>query len=128
LTLDHAPEFTLLDMTTVLNLPARPGAPIACDMSGAPDTPDQRLGAYRELFARALTTRERSRDEVVLTFRADARETVEELARLEAACCPFLDHRVETVDDHVVWTISNPRTGDDRAEAEQTLAAFHTLS
>jgi hypothetical protein len=115
-------------MTTVLNLPARPDAPIACNMSAAPDTPDERLAAYRDLFARALTSRDRGSDEVVLTFREDARETVAELARREAACCPFLDYRVETVDGHVVWTINNPRTGDDRAEAEQTLEAFYTLS
>jgi hypothetical protein len=115
-------------MTTVLNLPARPGAPVACDMSGAPDTPDERLVAYRELFERALTARERGSDDVVLTFRADARATVDELARREAACCPFLDYRVETVDGHVRWTITNPRTGDDRAEAAATLEAFYTLS
>jgi hypothetical protein len=115
-------------MTTVLHLPARPGAPIACDMTGAPDTPDARLAAYRALFERALTARARGSDDVVLTFRAGAREAVDELARREAACCPFLDYRVETVDGHVVWTITNPRTGDDRAEAAATLAAFYALS
>ena len=46
-------------MTATLHLPARAGAPIACDMSTAPDTPDQRLAEYRELFVRALVRRER---------------------------------------------------------------------
>ncbi|HET8758568.1 MAG TPA: hypothetical protein VFM58_21285, partial [Solirubrobacteraceae bacterium] len=66
-------------------------------------------------------------DHVVLTFRGDVRDTIEELARREAACCPFLDYRVETAGDAVVWTITNPRTGDDRAEADHTLDAFYEL-
>jgi hypothetical protein len=35
-------------------------------------------------------------------------ETVDDLARREAACCPFLDYRVETIGGQVVWTISDP--------------------
>ena len=114
-------------MTTVLNLPARPEAPIACDMSTAQDTPDERLAEYRRLFERALTSRERSEDAVVLTFHGDVRDAVEDLAHREAACCPFLDYRVETTGDATVWTITNPRTGDDRAEAAATLDAFYAL-
>ena len=85
-------------MTDVLHLPARPGAPIACDMSTASDTPDERLSEYTRLFERALVRCERPDDAVVFTFRADPglREQVEDLAGREAACCPFLDYRVET--------------------------------
>jgi hypothetical protein len=115
-------------MTTLLNLPARPGAPIACDMSSAPDTADERLAAYRALFERALTARERGGDHVVLTFRGDARDAVAELARREAACCPFLDYRIETVGDDVVWTITNPRSGADGTAAGATLDAFYALA
>ena len=50
---------------------------------------------------------------------ADARAAVESLARREAACCPFLDYRVETAGQEVVWTI----TGD----AGGVLDEFHAL-
>ena len=43
-----------------------------------------------------------------VAFRADAREQVEDLARREHACCPFLDYRVEATGDEVVWTIGVP--------------------
>ena len=67
---------------------------------------------------------------VVLVFRADAetRATVDDLARREAACCPFVDYRVETVGEEIVWTITNPVTGEDRASVEVMLDAFHELA
>ena len=114
-------------MTTVLNLPARPEAPIACDMSTAQDTPDERLAEYRRLFERALTSRERSEDAVVLTFHGDVRDAVEDLAHREAACCPFLDYRVEVIGDRVVWTTTNLRSGDDRRDVDVILAALYEL-
>jgi hypothetical protein len=117
LTLDHTPEFTL----TGMHLPARTDAPIACDMRSARDTPEERLAEYRELFERALVGRERSSGAVVLRFHAGARGQVEDLARREHACCPFLDYRVEVVRDEVVWTVA----GDLRAAS--TLDAFHAL-
>jgi hypothetical protein len=112
-------------MTNALHLQARPDAPIACDMSTAEDTPDERLLEYRRLFEHALLGRERRADAVVLRFRSDraTREAVEDLARREAACCPFLDYRVETAGDELIWTI----TGDARAGAQATLDAFHAL-
>jgi hypothetical protein len=129
LTLDHTPEFTLPGMTTDLHLPARADAPIACDMSTAADTPDQRLAEYSALFERALVRRERPEQAVVFAFRAtpDTREQVEDLARREAACCPFLDYRVQTTDDEVIYTVTNPMTGMERADAEVTLDAFYAL-
>ena len=62
-------------------------------------------------------------------FRADpgTREHVDDLARREHACCPFLDYRVETVGDEVVWTTSSPVTGDERAGVDVILDAFHNL-
>jgi hypothetical protein len=107
-------------MTASLHLPARPGAPVACDMSTAADTPEQRLREYRALFARALLRHERRPGATVLTFRADAGAAVADLARREAACCPFLDHRVEPAGAGVVWTISG--------ESAETLDAFHDLA
>ena len=112
-------------MTTSLHLPALPGAPVACDMSTAEDTPDERVREYARLFERTLLCHERRTDSVVLTFRAGAgtREAIEDLARREAACCPFLDYRIETVGNEVVWTI----TGDGRADANLTLDAFYAV-
>jgi hypothetical protein len=116
-------------MTDALHLPARPGAPIACDMSTAPDTLEQRVGAYRRLFARALLRRERRDGALALVFRGDprTREEVDDLARREAECCPFVDYRVEALGDEIVWRITNPVTGEDRAAAEAVLDAFSAL-
>jgi hypothetical protein len=100
-------------MTNVLHLPAESVESIACDMSTAADTPDERLAEYGRLFA----------------LRADSgtREAVEDLARREAACCPFLDYRVETVGDEVTYTITNPISGDQRASVDAMLDAIHDL-
>ena len=93
-------------MYGMTHFPAQPGAPIACDMTGALDTPDERLAEYRRLFASARISSERSDNAVVMRFRADAHDDVDDLARREAACCPFLDYRVEISKDVVVWTIT----------------------
>jgi hypothetical protein len=116
-------------MTTLLHLHARPETPIVCDMSSADDTPDERLGEYGQLFEHALLRRERRTDAAVFSFRADPDviATVSDLARREAACCPFLDYLVEVVGDEVVWTITSTITGDERAAVDVTLDAFHAL-
>ena len=116
-------------MTNVLHLPARAGAPIACDLSTATDTPDGRLAEYGRLFERALVRRERTEDAVVFAFRATpgTREQAEDLAHREAACCPFLDYRVETAGQEVTFTITNPSTGMARADADATLDVFYAL-
>jgi hypothetical protein len=116
-------------MTNVLHLPARPDAPIVCDMSAGQDTPQERLREYGRLFERALAHRERRADAVVFSFRADpgVLEEVGDLARREAACCPFVDYRVEMVGDEVRWTITNPITGDERAGVDVILDSFHAL-
>jgi hypothetical protein len=116
-------------MTEILHLPARADAPIACDMSTALDTPEQRLAEYRELFEQALLGRERRADGVVFLFRdgPGIRERVDDLAHREYACCPFLDYRVETVGDEVIWAITNPVAGDERDGVDAILDAFHAL-
>jgi hypothetical protein len=115
-------------MTNTFQIKAVPGAPVACDMSTARDTPDERLAAYEGLFAHAVR-RERSADTVVFSFRADpgVRDAVDDLARREAACCPFLDYRVETAGDEVLWTITSAVTGDERASVDVVLDALHAL-
>jgi len=116
-------------MSNVLQLPARADAPIACDMSTAHDTPDERVAEYRRLFERALARRDRHEHSVVFALRATpgTREQLEDLARREAACCPFLDYRVATAGDDLIFTITNPVTGIEREGAEATLDAFYAL-
>lgn len=113
----------------VLHIPAELDASIACDMSTAEDTAEERLADYQRQFGRALLRRERREDSVVFAFRADGgtREALHDLARREAACCPFLDYRVETTGDGVTFAITNPVTGSRRAEADATLDAFYAL-
>jgi hypothetical protein len=95
-------------MTELLHIPATPGAPIACDMSTAGDTPAERRATYERLFQHALTTRERRDDGVVLRLRAgdDTRAALEDLVRREAECCPFADYRLEAAGDELIWTIT----------------------
>jgi hypothetical protein len=114
-------------MTTVLHIPAQLDVPIACDMSTAQDTPDDRFAEYGRLFERALIGRERHDDSVVLRFTSDAREAVEDLVRREAACCPFVDYSVDIIGDDVVWTTTNLRSGDDRADVDTILEALYEL-
>ena len=116
-------------MTNTFHIKAVPGARVACDMSTARDTPDERLAAYEGLFDRALLRRERSADTVVFCFSADpgTRDAVEDLAHREAACCPFLDYRVETAGDEVIWTITNAVSGEERASIDVVLDALHAL-
>jgi hypothetical protein len=110
-------------MPNPLHIPARPDAPIACEMSAAVDTPDERLAEYGRLFE------ERGDGTVTLTLRADdgVRELADTLAHREAACCPFVDYHVETLGDEVIWTITNPVTGEGRASVDVMLDAFHAL-
>jgi hypothetical protein len=114
-------------MTTVLHLQASAGAPIACDMSTARDTPEERLAEYGELFQRALLGRERRDDGVVLLFTAEAREQVEDLARREHDCCPFVDHQVEVAGEQVRWTTTNTIHDEERAAVDAMLDALHEL-
>jgi hypothetical protein len=112
--------------TNVLDLPARPGAPVACDMSGAADTAEGRLREYAALFEGSLVRRERRAGAVVFEFGGDdpaTRAAVEDLARREAACCPFLGYRVDVVSGRVVWTITAPA-----GPAEAVLDAFNALA
>ena len=110
-----------------MHLPPTEGAPIACDMSRARDTPEDRLAEYGELFQRALLERERRDGAVVLVFAADARDQVEDLARREHDCCPFVDYRVEADGDRVRWTTTNTVHGDQRAAVDVMLDAMYEL-
>jgi hypothetical protein len=102
-----------------------PGAPIACDMTSAPDTPEERIAEYGRLFAHALVGRERTAEAVEFTFAAKpgVAEWVADLAKREAACCPFFTYNVTFTAERVVW-----RTSSQAGPAAQvTLDEFHTL-
>jgi hypothetical protein len=100
-------------------------APITCDMTSAPDTPEERIAEYRRLFAHALILRERTPDAVVFTFAAKpgVAEWVADLARRESACCPFLSYEVAVAAEGVVWRTSS-QAGPD---AQAILDEFHGL-
>ena len=119
----------LLPMTDVLHIPAQLDAPVACDLSTAEDTADERLADYQRQFQRALVRRERREDTVVFAFRAEGgtREALHDLARREAACCPFLEYRVEALGDEVIWTTGNRRSGSERAAVDAFLDALYAL-
>ena len=100
-------------MTTLLSLPARPDAPVACDLSAAEDTVPDRMAEYRRLFDRALI--ERTSTETTTTFtlatHAGVQDWVLDLVRREAACCPFLSYDVTADADRITWTISGADLG-----------------
>lgn len=97
---------------------ATPDAPIACDMTGAPDTPEERVAEYGRLFAHALIARDRTDNGVVFTFAANpgVREWIADLVIREAACCAFFSFDVELRDDQIVWS-----TGSDAGPAAQAM-------
>jgi len=99
--------------------------PIACDMTNAPDTPQQRLDEYRRIFAAHLVGRERTAAGIRFRFRADegVEAWVRDLAAREKACCAFFDFDVATVGDEVIW---DGRVVDDDT-AREILAEFYHL-
>jgi hypothetical protein len=80
---------------------------IACDLTDAPDTAEERMAEYARLFARALVGRERTDEGVRLRFRADegVEAWVRDLAVREKACCPFYNFEVSGVGGQVWWDI-----------------------
>jgi hypothetical protein len=114
-------------MTTLLSIAARPDAPIACDMTAAEDTLAGRLAEYRRLFDHALVARDSTA--TTTTFRLAARPGVRDwaldLARREAACCPFLSYRVEEVGDEIVWTASGGLGASQMSVLDEYLASSY---
>jgi len=89
-------------------IPATPVAPVACDMTTAPDSPEERVAEYGRLFAHALVARERTDRAVVLTFAAKpgVEEWIVDLVAREAVCCPFFSYGIEHRDGQIVWSTS----------------------
>ncbi|MEO6469210.1 MAG: hypothetical protein ABIP21_08920 [Acidimicrobiia bacterium] len=87
--------------------------PIVCDMTDAPDTPQQRLEAYARLFALGLQHTERTESGMRWRFchSTEAEELARELAALENACCGFMTTTVTVMEDELWWdatTIDDP--------------------
>ena len=91
--------------------------PIACDMTDAPDTPEERVAEYDRLFSQAFVGRERTPTGVRFRLRADegVEAWVRDLAAREKACCPFFDYTIATVGAEVHWDMSV--VDDDNARA-----------
>jgi hypothetical protein len=92
---------------------------IACDLTDAPDTAEERMAEYARLFARALAGRERTDEGVRLRFRADegVEAWVRDLAVREKACCPFYNFTVSATGGEVWWDVSlvdGVADGDDQ--------------
>ena len=94
----------------------------ACSLS--PGEAAGRAEEFRALARRSLSARERSDDEVRLRFRDEpgVGDVVEDLARRERECCPFLDLRVARSAGEVMLAIG--AAPEDRA----ALDAFYELA
>ena len=79
--------------------------PIGCDPRGAPDTAEERIDEYRQLFRDAFVGRERTEAGVRFRFRAgegmEAR--VRDLADREKECCAFFTFTVALIGGEVLW-------------------------
>jgi len=109
----------------VLSIEANPGAAIACNMTDARDTPQERLAEYGRLFAHAMVGRDRSGEAVEFRFasKPGVVEWVTDLVRREAACCPFFSYRLTAEEDCIVWRTSSGA----RPAAQIMLDEFHEL-
>ena len=90
---------------------------VACDLTGAPDTPQERMAEYGRLFVQHLVGRERTAAGIRFRLRADdgVEAWVRDLSAREKACCPFFDFALATVDGELRWDISV--IDDDTARA-----------
>jgi hypothetical protein len=116
-------------MTTEPATTTAVATPIVCDMTGAPDTAEERMAEYGRLFAQALTGRARTAAGIRFRFRAgDGVEAwVRDLAAREKACCPFLDFTVTTADGQVCWDVGVDATAVDHDMVRTILDEFYNM-
>jgi len=86
---------------------------VVCDMTGAPDSAQERLAEYARLFDAAFVSRERTPAGVRWRLRADPgiEAWARDLAARENACCAFMTIAVTVAGEHVLWdasTIDDP--------------------
>jgi hypothetical protein len=110
-------------MAKLLSIIPRPAAPIACDITTATDTLAERLAEYRRLFEHALTSRESTATATTFRFaaRPGVREWVCDLAKREAACCPFLSYEIDEQGEEIVWTTAGGLGASEMAILEEFL-------
>jgi hypothetical protein len=80
--------------------------PIACTLDAR--SFQERIGAIKVLFGRALRASRRDGTRLHLTFDAAARAEVEDLVRQEKTCCAFLDFKLEDGKQGIELTITAP--------------------
>ena len=99
--------------------------PIVCDMTDAPDTTEERLAEYRQLFGNDLIGRERTEAGIRFHFRArdGLAEEIRDLAAREKACCAFFDFDVREHGDEITWDA----TVVDDPIARQILDEYYAL-
>jgi hypothetical protein len=114
-------------MTTTESTTA--GMPIACDMTGAPDTAEERMAEWGRLYAQSLVGRERSAAGIRFRFRVGegVEAWVRDLAARDKACCPFLDFTVTTADGQVWWDASVAAEAADPELARAGLDDLYTM-
>jgi hypothetical protein len=100
--------------------------PIACSL-GAADL-EQRLTAIGEIGAESLIDHETEGARHLLRFRSAAatRKRLEEIVAAEAACCAFLDLKLEECGGQLVLSIEAP--ADAQPIADELAAAFARAS
>jgi hypothetical protein len=110
-------------MAKLLSIVPQPDAPIACDMTTATDSLAERLAEYRRLFEHALTSRESTATATTFRFaaRPGVREWVCDLAKREAACCPFLSYEIDEQGEEIVWTLAGGLGASEMAILEEFL-------
>jgi hypothetical protein len=99
--------------------------PLVCDMTTAPDSPQDRLAEWARIFDHALAGRERTAAAVIWRFtaRAGVEEWARDLAEREAACCPFLTYAVTAREGQVLFRID----GDTDPMVQAALDEIHDL-
>ncbi len=95
--------------------------PVVCDLTGDPDTAEERLAEYQRLFAAALAGRERTAEGIRFRFRAEpgVEGWVRDLAAREKACCAFLAFEVTGHGEQVWWDVAVSDSDSARVVLEQ---------
>ena len=104
--------------------------PIVCDVSTAPDTLEQRIDSYRQLFSEAFVGREQTPAGKSFRFRADEgiEARVRYLADLEKQCCAFFDFTITVVGGEVWWDTTVIDDDIARAVLEEWFNLPHALA
>jgi len=107
-----------------VDIPAA-STPIACDLTDALDTSQERLAEYQRLFTQALIGKERTPDGIRFRFRAEhgIEAWVRDLAAREKACCAFFAFAVSAERDEVLWDAAV----SDNDSARAILDEFYLL-